>query len=145
MYMVLGELFSPNQASAVYSRALAEIQQNQRVSVRGDWAPVSLATKSNWNHCAPHLSQVKELLGEPVCGYRENDRRGHWKRFDVYDSANGDASGKTAYMRFGVSGPISEGTANAWLHQVIFDRKWPITLYNECLNCMSRPHTIVRM
>ena len=50
--MVLGELFSPNQASAVYSRALDEIEKNEK---------------------------ARSLLGEPIRGYRENDRRSHWK------------------------------------------------------------------
>jgi hypothetical protein len=85
-YTVLSELFSTDQATAVYNRALDEIKQH---------------------------AMVKEVLGEPIKGFREH-HRGHWKRMQVSEGEDGR---KLGFMRFGVSGEVNEGTVNAWLHQ----------------------------
>eukprot|EP00158_Paraphelidium_tribonemae_P000338 Partr_v1_DN21524_c0_g1_i1_m20329 putative translocase of inner mitochondrial membrane 21 homolog (yeast) len=87
IYLVTSELFGSDHASAMYNKALDSVRANE---------------------------QAVALLGEPVKGYRDHQRlRTHKLR--VYED---DKTGKkTAFMKFGISGSVNEGTVKMWLEQ----------------------------
>ena len=51
-------------------------------------------------------------MGSPISGFQEH-RRGSWKK--LLTQAHPETGQKIGYMRFGISGPIAEGTVNVYL------------------------------
>ena len=87
MYLITSELFGTDHATLMYSKALDAARSNE---------------------------DAKSLLGEPIKGFRQHQRFKQ-KHMDVFvDDKTGK---KTAFMRFGISGAVNEGTVNMWLKQ----------------------------
>jgi hypothetical protein len=85
-YLVVTELFGKDSPQNVYSKTLSVVQANER---------------------------ARNLLGDPIAGYRANNRHGSTRHLNEYvDSKDGV---KKAFMSYDVSGPNNSGTCNVWL------------------------------
>lgn len=94
MGAIVSELWGRDRVTKVYSKSLEMIQSNE---------------------------QAQSLLGSPIKGFREHSR-GHWKLLQTYEDPNtGKVTGK---MRYGISGPISEGTVSVWVEKNTSSGQW---------------------
>ena len=58
--------------------------------------------------------RAQQLLGAPIKGYREH-QRGHWKLLQTHQDPQ--TGRETGFMRYGISGGISEGTVRVWVEK----------------------------